>query len=202
MRRKPWVDRVKDYLNPGDFLLWLSEEFETRDWDSTQFGTPLALGLHITLLVARASSGDSGSSRGDDVFGDVSLGSGWLSYIVRTITIRRTTFAKNFRLLLLSTCLLTFLFSTPYIRSIGKDIIGYSRAPSMLPKAPLQPTEFESILLQYPHLHYDFLRAYLGTQVPNQGAILTPLETCGSLQSGIQYPFAYDFSASLVLAMS
>lgn len=82
VRRKPWIDRMKDYLNPGDFLLWLSEEIETRDWDSKELGAPLALGLHIILLVARANSGGSGRSREDDVFGEVSSGSGWFSYIV------------------------------------------------------------------------------------------------------------------------
>ena len=84
VRRKPLLDRIKDYLNPGDFLLWLSEEFETGDWDSKQFGTPLALGLHVALLIARANVG-SGSSSGDDVFGDVVSGSGWLSYIVSPV---------------------------------------------------------------------------------------------------------------------
>lgn len=86
VRRKPLVDRIKDYLNPGDFLLWLSEEIETRDWDSKQLGAPAALGLHIVLLVARANSGRSGSRRGDDVFGDVSSGSGWFSYIVSALS--------------------------------------------------------------------------------------------------------------------
>jgi hypothetical protein len=82
VRRKPWVDRMKDYLNPGDFLLWLSEEIETREWDSKQLGAPLALGLHTILLVTRASGGGLGGSRKDDVFGDVSSGSGWFGYIV------------------------------------------------------------------------------------------------------------------------
>jgi hypothetical protein len=86
VRRRSLQNRIKDYLNPGDFLLWLSEEFETRDWDSKQFGAPLALGLHFLLLVARANSGKSSTSRGDDVFGDVGSGSGWLSYIVSEIT--------------------------------------------------------------------------------------------------------------------
>jgi hypothetical protein len=86
------LDRIKDYLNPGDFLLWLSEEFETRDWDSKQFGTPLALGLHITLLISRANSANSGSSRRDDVFGDVNSGSGWLSYIVSLLDASQTLY--------------------------------------------------------------------------------------------------------------
>jgi len=82
VRRKPWVERVKDYLNPGDFLLWLSEEIETRDWDSKQFATPFALGLHIVFLVTRANSGSSGRNGGDDVFGDDDSGIGWFSYMV------------------------------------------------------------------------------------------------------------------------
>jgi hypothetical protein len=81
VRRKPLLDRIRDYLNPGDFLLWLSEEFETRDWDSKQVGTPLALGLHVVMLIARINSGSSYGRRGDDVFGDVE-GSSWLSYMV------------------------------------------------------------------------------------------------------------------------
>lgn len=84
IRRKPFIERVKDYVNPADFLLWLSEEIETRDWDTTKFATPVALALHFTLLITRANSGNSGS-RGDDVFGDDYSGSGWLSYIVSEI---------------------------------------------------------------------------------------------------------------------
>jgi len=81
VRRKPLADRMKDYLNPGDFLLWASEELETVDWEAKQFGTPLALGLHVVFLIAKSNSG--GSRNGvDDVFGDMSSGSGWLNYIV------------------------------------------------------------------------------------------------------------------------
>jgi hypothetical protein len=88
IRRKPLVERIKDYLNPGDFLLWLSEEIETRDWDSKQFAAPLALGLHIAFLVSRANSGNSGRSGGDDVFGDDYSGTGWFSYIVGYLSTR------------------------------------------------------------------------------------------------------------------
>jgi hypothetical protein len=83
VRRKPLLERIKDYLNPGDFLLWLSEELETTDWDGKQFGVPLALGLHVVFLIAKSNSGRSGSAGGDDVFGDMSSGPGWLSYMVR-----------------------------------------------------------------------------------------------------------------------
>lgn len=79
------LERIRDYLNPGDFLLWLSEEFETRDWDSKQVGTPLALGLHVVFLIARANSGSPYGNGGDDVFGDIEYRSGWLAYIVRDL---------------------------------------------------------------------------------------------------------------------
>jgi hypothetical protein len=86
IRRKPLVERIKDYLNPGDFLLWLSEEIETRDWDSKQFATPFALGLHIVFLISRANCGTSSRGGGDDVFGDDYSGTGWFSYIVRHLS--------------------------------------------------------------------------------------------------------------------
>ena len=67
-------------LNPMDFLLWLSEELETRDWDSNLVGTQLGLALNFVFLVARANYGSRSSN--DDLFGD-DRGSGWLSLFVR-----------------------------------------------------------------------------------------------------------------------
>lgn len=83
IRRKPFVERVKDYLNPGDFWLWVSEAIETSEWDSKQYAAPLAFGFHFVMLIARANIGSSGSSGGDDVFGEDYSGTGWLSAIVR-----------------------------------------------------------------------------------------------------------------------
>ncbi len=80
MRRKATLDRIKDYLSLGDWLLWLSEEFETREWDTKQYATPLAIGLHIIFLIAKANTGTSGNY--DDVFGEEESGSGWLGWIV------------------------------------------------------------------------------------------------------------------------
>ena len=72
IRRQPLADRIKGYLNPYDFLLWLSEELETSDWDNWQktWGTPLGLVLNLTMLIARANVGASGGYDEDDVFGD------------------------------------------------------------------------------------------------------------------------------------
>ncbi len=66
-------------LNPMDFLLWLSEEMETRDWDSKNAGTQLGLGLNFVFLVARANFGSPKPS--DDIFSNEG-GSSWISLIV------------------------------------------------------------------------------------------------------------------------
>ena len=68
VRRKPLGDRIKAMLNPMDFLLWLSEEIETRDWDSKLVGTQLGLAMNFAFLIARANSGRSRAS--DPVFED------------------------------------------------------------------------------------------------------------------------------------
>jgi len=93
IRRRPLWERTKDYLNLADWLLWLSEEFETADWDNKQGATPLAFGLHVVLLIARANSGKKNGSRGDDVFGDDHSGTGWLSYIATAIVYLLTLFS-------------------------------------------------------------------------------------------------------------
>ncbi|RFN46556.1 hypothetical protein FIE12Z_9181 [Fusarium flagelliforme] len=66
-------------LNPMDFLLWLSEELETRDWDSATAGTQLGLAMNFVFLLARANSGSS--TKSDDVFSD-ETSSGWISFFV------------------------------------------------------------------------------------------------------------------------
>jgi hypothetical protein len=79
VRRTPLMERVKAMLNPMDFLLWLSEEIETRDWDSKVVGTQLGLAMNFAFLLARANSGSKTTV--DDVFGD-GAGSGWLTFFV------------------------------------------------------------------------------------------------------------------------
>jgi hypothetical protein len=81
VRRKPLAERVSAMLNPMDYLLWLSEELETRDWNSDMAGTQLGLGMNFILLLCRANTGKSSSS--DDIFHD-DRGSGWLPFFVRT----------------------------------------------------------------------------------------------------------------------
>lgn len=84
VRRKPLLERISTVLNPMDFLLWLSEEMETRDWDSKNAGTQLGLGLNFVFLIARANFGSSKPS--DDIFGNDG-GASWISLIVGHTTI-------------------------------------------------------------------------------------------------------------------
>ncbi|KAI1850106.1 hypothetical protein JX265_003479 [Neoarthrinium moseri] len=68
VRRKPLFERIKAMLNPMDLLLALSEEIETREWNSQVVGTQMGLVMNFVFLVARANS--SLKSKVDDVFGD------------------------------------------------------------------------------------------------------------------------------------
>ncbi|KAI1633985.1 hypothetical protein F4809DRAFT_551556 [Biscogniauxia mediterranea] len=82
VRRRPLMERVKSMLNPMDFLLWLSEEIETRDWNSKVVGTQLGLAMNFAFLLARANS--SSSSAADPVF-DEGDSSGWLSFFISSL---------------------------------------------------------------------------------------------------------------------
>ena len=76
------MTRVQAMLNPMDFLLWLSEELETRDWDSKVVGTQIGLGMNFVLLLGRANTGAAPAT--GDIFRDDD-GPGWLSFFVCSI---------------------------------------------------------------------------------------------------------------------
>lgn len=86
VRKTPLSERIKAYLDPYDFLLWLSEllnDDAVSDW-LKDWATPIGVGLNILFILARGASKSGGSSGDDDVFGniDVGGGSGWLSWVV------------------------------------------------------------------------------------------------------------------------
>ncbi|KAK4937637.1 hypothetical protein LTR10_021783 [Elasticomyces elasticus] len=91
VRRAPLLERLKAYLNPYDFLLWLSEEIESNGWDQLEkeWATPIGIALNLIFLVARANSKSTSRSY-DDVFGDVPriAWTSWLaSFIVHFLTL-------------------------------------------------------------------------------------------------------------------
>lgn len=69
VRRRPLVERIKSYLNPLDFLLWLSEELDSNDWNK-EWANPIGFLLNVVFLIARANTAYSIRKGGDDVFGN------------------------------------------------------------------------------------------------------------------------------------
>lgn len=84
IRRRPLVERIKAYLSPLDFLLWLSEQLDANDWDQWQkeWANPIGFLLNLVFLVARANTAYSTRKGGDDVFGDEIAYTPWLPWFV------------------------------------------------------------------------------------------------------------------------
>lgn len=84
VRRRPLKERIKAYLDPWDYLLWLSEEIETRNFGSKSLGTQVGLALNVAFILARVYGSSSTGGDSDDIFSDSnSTGStGWLAYFV------------------------------------------------------------------------------------------------------------------------
>ncbi|EEH07398.1 conserved hypothetical protein [Histoplasma capsulatum G186AR] len=90
IRRRPLSERIKAYLNPLDFLLWLSEELDSSAWEQweKEWSIPLGIGLNVVFLIARANSRTSNGRIEDDVFGDVveaSFFSWFASFVVHLL---------------------------------------------------------------------------------------------------------------------
>ena len=85
IRRAPLLERIQARLNPADFLLWLSEEFESRGLDQLEkeWAIPVGMGLNLVFIVARANTGSSSNTGyGDDVFGKSTSGPGFYGWLV------------------------------------------------------------------------------------------------------------------------
>ncbi|KAL2884632.1 Meiotically up-regulated protein 154 [Ceratocystis lukuohia] len=81
VRKKPLSERLSAVLNPMDFLLWLSEEMETREYDPETLGLKLGLAMHVVFLLARSNSA---SEDVDDLFGDGGSSSS-MAYLSRAL---------------------------------------------------------------------------------------------------------------------
>ena len=86
VRRQSLIERLKAYLNPLDFLLYLSEELDTNGWDQLEkeWAIPIGVGLNLAFLIARANI-NLGARKYDDVFGEVRGGVSWLGWLVSDI---------------------------------------------------------------------------------------------------------------------
>ncbi|KXL44371.1 hypothetical protein M433DRAFT_58580 [Acidomyces richmondensis BFW] len=81
VRRAPLSERLRDYLNPHDFVLWLAEELNDDVYDEwlQAWSTPIGIGLNFLFILARGASVRTKKDNIDDVFGD-SGGSGWFTW--------------------------------------------------------------------------------------------------------------------------
>jgi hypothetical protein len=88
IRRRPLLERIQEYLNPYDFLIWVSEEIESREWDDKNVANQIGAALNFVFLVARANSGGGRSRAVDDVFGEGgSGGMGWFGWLVSLVSL-------------------------------------------------------------------------------------------------------------------
>lgn len=86
VRRQPLFERIQAYLNPLDFLLWLSEELDTNGWEQLEkeWAIPIGVGLNVVFIIARANA-NLGARGSDDVFGEPAAGNGWLGWLVSCV---------------------------------------------------------------------------------------------------------------------
>lgn len=89
VRKAPLSERLASALNPWDFYLWASEEFETRGWQNKDAGTKLGLAFNFVFLLARANSSPTVK---DDIFND-DTSYGWVSFFVRATICNSTAIA-------------------------------------------------------------------------------------------------------------
>jgi hypothetical protein len=82
VRRQPLIERIKAYLDPADWLIYISEELETHGWEQLEkeWAIPIGMALNFAFIIARANQNKK-STTYDDVFGEVK-GPGWFAWLV------------------------------------------------------------------------------------------------------------------------
>jgi hypothetical protein len=88
VRRAPFAERLKTYLDPSDWLIWISEELNSSDWEDFASAYSLYLGFaaNVLFVLAQANSGASTNSDDDGVFSEVQ-GPGWLKWLMSMLVL-------------------------------------------------------------------------------------------------------------------
>ncbi|KAL8735229.1 MAG: hypothetical protein Q9166_001105 [cf. Caloplaca sp. 2 TL-2023] len=139
VRRRPLFERIKAWLNPLDFLLWLSEGFDSSDWEQWQkdWSTAVGIALNIIFLIARANMGSRSRRQVDEVFGDEDSYTGftaWLAtfvvHILSLLSIANTayTFFRRRRYRLFESSI-NAIPSTPSAHRVRVDSSPVSSSP-------------------------------------------------------------------------
>lgn len=89
VRRRPLLERMQAYLDPGDFFLWISEELNDDAHEEllNNWATPIGMFLNFLFIIARGASKPGDSRASDDVFGDIEgkRSSGWFAWLVSSM---------------------------------------------------------------------------------------------------------------------
>lgn len=88
VRKAPLAERIKSYLDPSDWALWISEELSSSDWEefAASYALSIGFGANVAYIVAQANTGASNSYDNDGVFREAS-GPGWLSWIANIVVL-------------------------------------------------------------------------------------------------------------------
>lgn len=88
VRKAPLSERIKTYLDPSDWALWISEELSSSDWEdfAASYALSIGFGVNVAFIVAQANTGASNSFDNDGVFREAS-GPGWLSWIANLLVL-------------------------------------------------------------------------------------------------------------------
>ncbi|KAL8944371.1 MAG: hypothetical protein Q9211_000605 [Gyalolechia sp. 1 TL-2023] len=154
VRRRPLAERIKAWLNPLDFLLWLSEEIDSSDWEQWQrnWSNTMGIALNIVFLIARANTGSRSRRRDDDVFGDDESYGGfvvWLAtFVVHVLSILSIANAvytfyrrRHYRLFESS---IDAVLSTPSAHRVRVDSSPLSSSPLRFLSSMLAPENAET----------------------------------------------------------
>ncbi|KZM22968.1 uncharacterized protein EKO05_0011205 [Ascochyta rabiei] len=88
VRKAPLSERIKTYLDPSDWALWISEELSGSGWEdlAASYALYIGLGANLAFIVAQANTGASNSFDNDGVFREAS-GPGWLSWLANLLVL-------------------------------------------------------------------------------------------------------------------
>src|SRR4051794_33387494 len=87
VRRAPLGERISAYLDPSDWLIWLSEELNSPDWDDFAASYALYIGVaaNLAFIIAQANSGAT-TTHDDDIFSPAT-GPGWLKWFTNLLVL-------------------------------------------------------------------------------------------------------------------
>ncbi|KAK3208992.1 hypothetical protein GRF29_69g359039 [Pseudopithomyces chartarum] len=87
VRKAPLKERIKAYLDVHDWLLWLSEELNTSDWEDFAKDFSLTIGIVLNLVYIIAQANTTGRPTNDDIFVESAASVGWFTWACRLAVI-------------------------------------------------------------------------------------------------------------------